>query len=84
MVCVPLRPAEPADTDADFIAFADRSPGARVHLLLVPRRHVLNIRSLSASDAPMLETMRTLGARLLRVHGVPLESQRLGFHISRA
>ena len=76
--------AETADHDSDFVAFADRAPGARIHLLLIPRHHVLNIRSLSAEDLPMLESMRTLGARLLRVHGVACDKQRLGFHISRA
>ena len=78
-----IHRAETADHDSDFVAFADRAPGARVHLLLIPRLHVLNIRSLGAKDVPMLESMRTLGARLLKVHGIAPDQQRLGFHISR-
>ncbi len=75
---------ENADTDSQFIAFADRSPGASVHLLVIPRVHTLNIRALGARDVPMLEAMQALGIRLLSVHGIALAKQRLGFHIARA
>lgn len=73
-----------ADHESDLIAFHDRAPGARVHLLLIPAHHVPNVRYLEAEHVRLLERMATLGERLLDVMGVARAQQRLGFHIARA
>ncbi|GAA5865067.1 hypothetical protein JCM8547_007702 [Rhodosporidiobolus lusitaniae] len=67
--------------DPEFVVFRDRSPGSRVHLLAVPRRHVDNVKALVPEDAAMLQRMRALGSEVLKKVGVPEGEQRLGFHI---
>ncbi|GJN93678.1 hypothetical protein Rhopal_006735-T1 [Rhodotorula paludigena] len=54
--------------DAEFVVFRDRSPGSKVHLLAVPKRHVV-------------ERMKVVGRDVLLREGVAPEQQRLGFHI---
>ncbi|GAA5945946.1 hypothetical protein JCM10213_006197 [Rhodosporidiobolus nylandii] len=65
----------------EFIIFRDRSPGSRVHLLALPRRHVDNVKTLRAEDAGMVQRMKQVGQEVLLREGVPEGEQRLGFHI---
>jgi len=41
--------------DDDMIAFKDANPQAPVHFLVVPKKHIDNIESLSEEDYPLLE-----------------------------
>ncbi|TNY18020.1 hypothetical protein DMC30DRAFT_419235, partial [Rhodotorula diobovata] len=67
--------------DPEFVVFRDRSPGSKVHLLAVPKRHVESVKTLEAEDVGMLERMKHLGRRVLVEQDVPEGEQRLGFHI---
>ncbi|GAA6003056.1 uncharacterized protein JCM10292_000315 [Rhodotorula paludigena] len=68
--------------NAEFVVFRDRSPGSKVHLLAVPKRHVDNVKTLVPEDAAMLERMKIVGRDVLLLReGVAPEQQRLGFHI---
>ncbi|ORY98238.1 HIT-like domain-containing protein [Syncephalastrum racemosum] len=70
--------------DDDLIAFHDRSPGAAMHLLVIPRQHIKNVKALDASHGDLLEKMIDLGRRLLKDHGFDPDDpsvSRLGFHI---
>ncbi|GJE94519.1 HIT-like protein [Phanerochaete sordida] len=67
--------------DDAFVAFADRSPAARHHMLVVPKRHVESVRTLVPSDASMVQRMAAAGHALLDARGVPAADRRLGFHI---
>ncbi|GAA5847179.1 hypothetical protein JCM9279_006124 [Rhodotorula babjevae] len=67
--------------DGEFVVFKDRSPGSKVHLLAVPKRHVASVKTLEVEDVGMLERMKYLGRRVLVEQGVPEGGQRLGFHI---
>ncbi|KPV73812.1 uncharacterized protein RHOBADRAFT_45103 [Rhodotorula graminis WP1] len=67
--------------DGEFVVFKDRSPGSKVHLLAVPKRHVDSVKTLEVEDVSMLERMKHLGRRVLVEQGVPEGEQRLGFHI---
>ncbi|BGP50941.1 hypothetical protein JCM10450v2_006867 [Rhodotorula kratochvilovae] len=62
--------------DAEFVVFRDRSPGSRVHLLAVPRRHVDSVKTLRSEDVGMLERMKLVGRRVLVEQGVPEGEQR--------
>ncbi|WOO85695.1 Histidine triad nucleotide-binding protein 3 [Vanrija pseudolonga] len=62
--------------DDELIVFHDRSPAAREHLLVIPRRHVSTVRELRAPDAALIERMFAR-ARALR----PGPDVRMGFHI---
>ena len=55
-----------AQTD-DVAAFHPRTPSARHHILVVPKRHVKNLKSLKEGkeSLDMLQKMRALGLKLL-------------------
>ncbi|GAA6010968.1 hypothetical protein JCM10207_004018, partial [Rhodosporidiobolus poonsookiae] len=67
--------------DPEFVVFRDRSPGSRVHLLAVPRRHVDNVKTLEPGDVGMLRRLRAFGVEALQKVGVREEEARMGFHI---
>ncbi|KAI8062676.1 HIT-like domain-containing protein [Gongronella butleri] len=67
----------------DLIAFHDRSPAGKLHLLIVPRKHIKTVNQLTKADVPLLQSMMALGKQLLQEHGHDTtddEQYRLGFH----
>ncbi|KAJ8292363.1 Histidine triad nucleotide-binding protein 3 [Rhodotorula toruloides] len=62
--------------DDELVVFHDRSPASRVHLLLVPKRHIDNVKTLLPEDAALLQRMRKTGQEVLERVGVPLSEQR--------
>ncbi|KAI9311330.1 HIT-like domain-containing protein [Dichotomocladium elegans] len=66
--------------DQYLIAFRDRSPGAQVHLLIIPREHIKSVKQLDVSHVPTLEKMMTLGRKLLNDEGFDTQV-RFGFHV---
>ncbi|KAI8891115.1 HIT-like protein [Backusella circina FSU 941] len=71
------------ETD-ELVAFHDRSPSAKMHLLIVPKEHIRTVKDLDAPDVPLLEKMIDLGRKLLTEQGYnPDDSSqvRLGFHV---
>ncbi|KAI9487571.1 MAG: HIT-like domain-containing protein [Benjaminiella poitrasii] len=57
-----------AETDK-LIAFKDRSPSAKIHLLVIPKFHIETVKNLDASDLPLLQKMIVLGKELLKEQG---------------
>jgi histidine triad (HIT) family protein len=47
-------PAERLHDDDEVIAFADINPQAPTHVLVIPRRHIVDAHSLTDADAPLL------------------------------
>jgi histidine triad (HIT) family protein len=62
-------PAKKVYEDDDFIAFHDIHPAAPVHLLLVPRRHVVSLAHVSEADAGWLGRMVTLVRKVAEDNG---------------
>ncbi|CAE6478627.1 unnamed protein product [Rhizoctonia solani] len=60
----------------ELIVFKDRNPAAKEHLLVITRRHVESIKSLNASDIPLLLRMRNAGSEALRALGISDDHQR--------
>lgn len=54
-----------AETD-DCYVMESRTKYAREHLLVLPRRHIKNVASLTADDVPILNSMHDLGKRVMR------------------
>src|SRR3546814_13612106 len=47
-------PSKKVHEDEEFIAFHDTNPAAPVHLLLIPRRHVVSLQDIGPDDAGWL------------------------------
>ncbi|EJD55060.1 HIT-like protein [Auricularia subglabra TFB-10046 SS5] len=70
------------ETD-EFVVFRDIRPACAHHLQVVPKKHIDNVRSLSAEHVGLISRMRDAGHEVLDALGVPSApgSRRLGFHI---
>ncbi|AOB28931.1 MULTISPECIES: histidine triad nucleotide-binding protein [Bordetella] len=62
-------PAKKVFEDDEFIAFHDINPAAPVHLLLIPRRHVVSLQDIAEDDAGWLGRMTVLASRLAAGNG---------------
>lgn len=51
------------------VVFADRSPRAPVHLLIVPKKHIVNINDLEDGDQAVTWAMLQLAQQVARTHG---------------
>ncbi|KAI0091445.1 HIT-like protein [Irpex rosettiformis] len=67
--------------DDHYVAFTDRSPAATHHVLLVPKKHIDNIKSLHQTDVALAERMAEIGHTVLDQLNVPQDLRRMGFVI---
>ncbi|WVQ85624.1 hypothetical protein IAT38_007790 [Cryptococcus sp. DSM 104549] len=64
--------------DDKLVAFHDRTPRARTHILIIPRAHAASsVRQLTPQQLPLLRSMITLAHTLVPPNPPP----KLGFHI---
>jgi histidine triad (HIT) family protein len=63
-------PARKAYEDDDVVAFHDIHPWAPVHLLLVPKRHIPTMESVTTDDQALMGKLMVLAPKLMAEHGV--------------
>jgi histidine triad (HIT) family protein len=51
------------------VVFSDRSPRAKTHYLIVPRKHILNINYLTEEDDVIIAAMMRLAKKMGKVYG---------------
>jgi histidine triad (HIT) family protein len=56
--------------DEQCIAFADIHPHAAVHVLIVPRRHIVSLAETTAEDIPLLGHLLWVVAEIARQKGL--------------
>jgi histidine triad (HIT) family protein len=56
--------------DDSVVAFKDIRPQAPVHVLIVPRKHVVTISDLEASDGALAGQILSVAAKLAREQGI--------------
>lgn len=64
-------PSRKVYEDDDVVAFHDVRPAARVHLLLIPKKHVESLQHCTADDQALLGRMLLLAPQLARDNGLP-------------
>jgi histidine triad (HIT) family protein len=57
-------PCDEVYADDDFLGFRDINPQAPTHVLLIPRRHIPALSSLTADDADLLGRMAITASKL--------------------
>lgn len=62
-------PSKKVYEDDDFYAFHDINPAAPVHILLVPKKHVISMQHVSEADAGWLGKMLVLASQIARDNG---------------
>lgn len=63
-------PADKVYEDEQVIVFRDLYPKAKVHLLLVPKEHVVSLRDMDESHAELLAHMMLLLPKLAKEQGL--------------
>lgn len=63
-------PADKLYEDDDVIAFADISPQAPVHFLVVPKKHITGPSSVTEEDEQLIGKLIRVGGDLARKQGV--------------
>ena len=76
-------PGEILYRDEEVIVFRDINPVAPVHLLIVPKKHILSLAHLSQADLPLVGHMINVANQLAREEGVSENGYRLVINCGR-
>ena len=63
-------PAKKVHEDDELLAFHDINPWAPVHVLIIPKRHIVSMADVTDADAGLLGRMMALSPKLMRDMGV--------------
>jgi len=63
--------------DDQVLAFRDIAPQAPVHVLLIPKKHIVNVDDLAAADAPLLAHLLLTAQKVARDLGIAGDGYRL-------
>jgi histidine triad (HIT) family protein len=64
-------PSRKVYEDDQVLAFHDINPLRPLHLLIVPKRHIISLQTASADDAPVLGRLLAVAGRLAEENGSP-------------
>ena len=74
------HPAKIYTEDKEIVVFQDTKPVAPVHILIIPKKHIDSINSLSESDAELIGKLVLMGKRMSKVFKVDQSGYRLVFN----
>ena len=63
-------PARKVHEDDELLAFHDIAPWAPVHVLIIPKRHIVSMAEVTDAEAALLGRMMALSPKLMRELGV--------------
>lgn len=63
--------------DDQVLAFRDISPQAPTHVLVIPKKHIVNLETLEAGDAPLLAHLLLTAQKIARDLGIADNGYRL-------
>ncbi len=64
-------PSRKVFEDDDIFAFHDINPARPVHLLVIPKRHITSLATVTEADAPVLGRILAIAGRLASEQGSP-------------
>ncbi len=70
-------PAKKLYEDDQVIAFDDVNPQARVHVLVIPKRHLVSLDDTQDSDAALLGQLLIVCAKMARERGIVASGYRV-------
>jgi histidine triad (HIT) family protein len=72
-------PADVVHADEDTVAFRDIAPQAPLHVLVVPRRHIVDVSTLEPGDADVVAAMLATAKAVADAEGLATEDR--GFRL---
>lgn len=76
-------PAEIEYEDDEIIAFDDVNPKAKVHILVVPKKHISSVTELHDEDAVLIGKMVLVAKQLAVEKGISEDGYRLVFNAGK-
>ncbi|MDP3901184.1 MAG: histidine triad nucleotide-binding protein [bacterium] len=67
--------------DEDFLAFRDIYPKARIHLLVIPKRHIESLKDIGGRDSDLIGRLMLKVAEIAREQG--LEGYKVGINVGK-
>jgi histidine triad (HIT) family protein len=64
-------PAKKVFEDDDILAFNDINPARPVHVLVIPKKHIASLATVTADDAPLLGKMLATANGIASAQGSP-------------
>ena len=64
-------PCQKVFEDDDILAFKDLSPQRPVHVLVIPKKHIVSLATATAEDAPVLGSMLARANEIATAQGSP-------------
>ncbi|MBV8159915.1 MAG: HIT domain-containing protein [Acidimicrobiia bacterium] len=74
-------PSTEVASSPETYAFRDINPGAPVHVLIVPRRHIESAATVTAEDAALLAALVTTAQQVASQEGIAESGYRLVFNV---
>ncbi|XP_034839005.1 adenosine 5'-monophosphoramidase HINT3-like [Maniola hyperantus] len=66
--------------DDDVCVFRDIKPASDYHVLIIPKRHIEDAKSLTSADKGLVEKLLTTAKELLSKNNLSVEDARFGYH----
>jgi len=76
-------PAKIIYEDNKFIAFEDIEPKAPIHLLIIPKKHILTVNTIKPQDAGLVGKLVLVAKKLAEERKVSVSGYRLIFNIGK-
>ena len=76
-------PAEIIYEEGKIIAFKDANPVAPIHLLIIPKKHILSVNHLAEEDKELIGELFLVAQKLAREYGIDKSGYRLIFNIGK-
>ena len=70
-------PSQPIFEDHDLVAIPDIRPAAPVHVLIVPKEHMVNLNDVGKNDVGLLGRMLRLSAKIANDKGIAESGYRI-------
>ncbi|KAH9639009.1 hypothetical protein HF086_015561, partial [Spodoptera exigua] len=68
--------------DDDICVFPDIKPASKLHLLIIPKRHIEDVKSLTPADKELVNKLLNVAQEQLTKNNLSLNDARLGYHWS--
>ena len=84
--CQIIKGEKPADfiyKDESIVVFKDIRPHARVHLLIVPRKHIRSVNDLAEDDGEVISKMILRAKEIAKEQSIANSGYKLVFNVER-
>jgi len=76
-------PADILYEDSSVIVFKDIAPKTPMHLLIVPKKHIVNINHIEVEDKEIVGNLFIVAKKIAKENGIDKKGYRLIFNVGR-